>query len=648
VTAATIDVELALKLAASLAPERRRYAVPVRRGPQLRLDRHVDSPEPTDLDSVRRWVRSARRPTAIDLFCGAGGLSLGLQDAGLTVLVGADSDPIAIESYAANLAGLTYRGDLTNPQDLLEHLSAWGISSVDLVAGGVPCQPFSRAGRSKIRSLVDARVRSPEDARTALWESFVKVVEALQPRAVLLENVPDLAEWEDGAVLVGFCEALRELRYDTDARILPAYQYGVPQHRSRLFIVGVRDGSGFDWPVPDSSSPTLWDAIGDLPEIPGGQRDERMSYSGPVTGLQRRLREKVVPSDRMWIYDHITRDVRPDDLEAFRILPEGGTYADVPKNLRRYRSDIFTDKYKRLTKDGLSRTITAHIARDGYWYIHPTQHRTLSVREAARVQTFPDWFRFAGEPSHRFRQVGNAVPPLLGQAVGSALLRALSKRRRTSPRSASGFRTDLLEWHRMNSRSYPWRAAGSPWMVLLAEMCLHRTRADQVNSIFAELLAIAGSPAELIGNQAHGRDLLASLGLRWRADNIVRVAEVILELFDGMVPTTREALLTLPGVGDYVANAVICFGFGRSSILMDTNTERIVSRVAGHDRAGRRWQLRLDLYKLAGAVGADPAFNYGLLDLGALVCKHSSPLCLSCPVARHCATFHSQRSKRGT
>jgi len=647
-----IDVDLALHLAGVLTPDRGRYAVPVRRGVRLRLAHHPGSPDPADLRSVRRWVRSTRGLTAIDLFCGAGGLSLGLQASGFTVLVGADNDALAVETHAANLMSLPYLGDLTHPEDLLEHLSAWGIETVDLVAGGVPCQPFSSAGRAKIRSLVEARVRPRDDPRAILWQSFVRVVEHLRPRAVLLENVPDLAGWDEGAVLVGFCEALRQIGYETDARILQAYEHGVPQHRSRLFIVAVREGTDFKWPAPDPSGPpTLWDAIGDLPTVEGGQRDERLPYDRAKTPLQMRLRAGVADPDRRWVYDHITRSVRPDDMEAFRLLQPGGTYRDVPEALRRYRSDIFTDKYKRLSKDELSRTITAHIARDGYWYIHPIQHRTLSVREAARIQTFPDWFRFAGEPSHRFRQVGNAVPPALGEAVGRAVVAALTARPRRRPSLDApatvgrdlrgGFRRELLAWHADNRRNYPWRDGGSPWLVLLSEMCLHRTRADQVRGVYSDLAGMAPTPSDLLANQERVGELLSSLGLRWRLDNIVKVAEVLVNQFHGEVPKTRERLLGLPGVGDYVANAVLCFAFSQASILMDTNTERIVSRVTGHGRSTRRWQLRLDLYRLAGVAGADREFNYALLDLGALVCRASSPRCASCPISRHCGTFRS-------
>lgn len=633
-----LDASLALTLADPLV--RDRNALQYRRGNRLRLAPHPESPDPSDLKAVRRWVRAVPRPKAIDLFCGAGGLSLGLNDAGFSVIVGADSDAAAAETYAANLPGLSYLGDLGEPSDFLRHLAAWGIETVDLLAGGVPCQPFSRAGRSRIRGLVEAKARPSEDSRTALWRSFVEVVETLRPRAVLLENVPDLAEWGEGAVLVGFCESLRDIGYNTEARIISAFEHGVPQHRSRLFIVGLRDGSEFEW--PDSSpepNPTLWDAIGDLPEVPGGQRDERLPYARPSSALQVRLRRDVPSTDRCWVFDHITREVRPDDLEAYSHLPEGGTYRDIPEQLRRYRSDIFTDKYKRLARNELSRTITAHMSKDGYWYIHPIQPRTLSIREAARVQTFPDWFRFAGEPTHRYRQIGNAVPPLLGEAIGGALRRVLTSKPRKRARSRAGFRADLVAWHRENQRTFPWRAGASPWNVLLAEMCLHRTRADQVSAIYGQLVELAPSPSTLLENASDVRDLLSSLGLRWRVDNIIRVAEALVTTPHGTVPDTREALLALPGVGDYVANAVLTFGFGRRAILLDTNIERIVARVAGSGGPMRRWQMRLDLYRLASSEGADSGFNYALLDLGALVCRAATPRCLACPVSRHCAFF---------
>lgn len=622
----------------SLVVESRRPAVAVHRGVNLRLEPHPSAPDPLDLAAVREWVKRGDAPTAIDLFCGAGGLSLGLRDAGFRVLVGADNDAASMETHLANIGGLGYHGDLTEPEDLLQRLRAWRISDLDLLAGGVPCQPFSRAGRSKIRSLVETGQRSVDDPRARLWRSFIEVARALRPRAVLLENVPDLAVWDEGAVLVGFCDSLRELGYVTHAAILDAHAHGVPQHRSRLFVVAVKPGVRFEWPNSQQRTPSVYEAIGDLPVVPPAQRTERLAYDSPKTDLQRRLRRDVTRKDAGWLDDHITRDVRTDDAEAFALLGQGQTYADLPARLQRYRVDIFSDKYKRLEWGGLSRSITAHIAKDGYWYIHPDQHRTLSVREAARIQTFPDWFRFAGQPTLRYRQIGNAVPPLLAEAIGVQVRAALKRPAgRGRPRgTGASFRELLLRWHAECARAFPWRGCEEPWRVLMAEMCLHRTRAGQVEAVYGSLVALAPAPAAMLERADEVRETLRSLGLRWRVDKMIEVARVLVEEHEGVVPETEIGLLSLPGVGDYVANAVLCFGFGRRAVLLDTNTERIVGRVAGHS-AARRWQLRLDLYELAGRPGADADFNYALLDLGALVCRPNEPMCGECPVSQHCA-----------
>jgi DNA (cytosine-5)-methyltransferase 1 len=621
-------------MAATAPRTPRRTAVPHHRGANLRLTRHPSAPDPTDLDAVRAWVKRAPRPTAIDLFSGAGGLSLGLKDAGFSILLGADHDARAVETHTANLGGLGYVGDLSDPTELLDHLEGWGIQEVDLIAGGVPCQPFSRAGRSLIRNLVANGSRSADDPRADLWQGFMAIVAQLTPRAVLVENVPDLPSWDDGSVLMGFYDSLRELSYSVDARVLDAFQFGVPQHRARLILVALREAGEFEWPEPTDGITTLRDAIGDLPPVPPAQRAERIPYFGPRTAFQERLREGVAADDQDVIYDHITRDVRPDDAEAFALLEEGQTYIDLPERLRRYRSDIFTDKYKRLSWSEVSRSITAHIAKDGYWYIHPQQHRTLSVREAARVQTFPDWFRFAGQPSLRLRQIGNAVPPLLAEAVGQRLAAALTSDRQAQA-PAFDFRESLLDWHRRNRRRYPWRSGHpDPWTVLSAELCLTRTRSDLVPGIFDALRRLAPTPVVLL-SRADPVGALRALGLGARAELLVQVARRLMAEHGGSVPEGELDLRDLPGVGENIAQAVLCFAFGRRAVLLDATTARLVRRFSGRMDT-RRWQIRLDLYQLAGSPGPDAAFNYALLDHGALVCRGEEPLCHECPVRERC------------
>lgn len=555
------------------------------------------------------------------------------------MLVGADSDAWAIETHAANMPGLTWCGDLTDPNELLQTLDVWGIDHVDLVAGGVPCQPFSRAGRSRIDQLVASGARNDDDPRARLWESFVEIVARLQPRAVLVENVPDLPRWDDGAVLLGFYESLGALGYAVEARVLDGFRWGVPQHRQRLILVGLRDGHGHRWPEPTDELTSLRDAIGDLPIIPRAQRAESLPYDPDRTSstFQHEMRAGLVPEERRVIHDHITRDVRPDDLEAFSLLGEGGTYIDLPERLRRYRSDVFTDKYKRLDWNELCRSITAHIAKDGYWYIHPDQHRTLSVREAARVQTFPDGFRFAGTQTHRYRQIGNAVPVKLGQVVGEAILASLASAPAVGAGRQATVASDLLRWQLDRPASEPWREGDDPWLVLLAELTLKRKRRSELPALYRQLARIAPTPKALARHPEQSRERLAQLGLGAGATLAVDAATTIAKRFGGEVPDDEVLLRMIPGVGDYVCQAVRCFGFGRRTVLLDHNTGRVAARLHGHSTQ-RRFQLRLDLYRDAGPGGPGMGFNRALLDLGTSICRPVTPLCDRCPLAGVCVS----------
>jgi DNA (cytosine-5)-methyltransferase 1 len=548
-----------------------------------------------------------------------------------------------VETHAANLGGLGYVGDLSDPSELLDQLDGWGIDHVELVAGGVPCQPFSRAGQSKLRELIRSGDRHPQDPRASLWRSFMQIVERLTPDAVLVENVPDLPSWDDGAVLSGFLQTLGDLGYAVDARVLDCYRYGVPQHRSRLLLVGLRGGRRMQWPKPTDELVTLRDAIGDLPPVPGGQRAERLPYRprpGAASAFRRRMRRGLPSAQQRWIHDHMTRAVREDDWEAYTGLAPGQTYADMPARLQRYRTDIFTDKYKRLSWDELSRTITAHIAKDGYWYIHPEQHRTLSIREAARLQTFPDRFRFAGQPSHRFAQIGNAVPPVLADAVGRSLLRSLDAAERES--SADGARRRrLLSWH-AREPPHPWRRpAMDPWLVLAAELSLERSSNDKLRARFRALASVAPSPNAVLANRSP-QDVLEDAGLSSHgASAVVNAAFAVVELFNGTVPEDDLELRAIPGVGDSLAKAVLCFGHGRRAVPLHAAAARVAARVAGHDEK-TRWQLRLDLHRLAGPLGPDSEFNAAVIWLGNVICRPNKPLCLQCPIQTDCAYARSE------
>ena len=622
--------------------------IPRARPPSVHLQPHQCSPNPVDLQSVQAWLERTPKPWAVDLFSGAGGLSFGLARAGFSIVAAADNDGVALSTHGANFPSLTWLGDLSSPDGFLSALQSWGINEIDLLAGGPPCQPFSNAGISKIASLVRSGDRKAHDSRRDLWRSYFSFVDALAPRAVLLENVPDMARSQEGAILVQYLQEMEARGYRSVVRVLESWQYGVPQHRKRLFIVGVKDHIGFEWPEPPERKVTLRDAIGDLPQVPPGQLDNTIEYSGhPTSSLGKLLRSGLDGHDAKVLWDHVTRFVRDDDAEAFSLMGEGQTYQDLPDRLRRYRGDIFSDKYVRLRWDGLSRSITAHLAKDGYWYIHPQQNRTLSVREAARIQTFPDSFRFAGSMTSRFAQIGNAVPPLLAQAVGGSLLAALkaSSEVHDLRTESSSFRPALNEWHRNNGRDYPWRRHTEPWSTFLAETCLHRTKADQVSAVFEDLLSIAPTAATLLTNQKRFREASASLGLAWRTESLIDAAGSLVNEHGGVPPNDWSALNSLPGVGDYVASAVLCFAYEHHAVLLDTNTLRVARRIVG-DPSLPKWEARVELYRRSTPLGPDADWNYALLDLGGTVCTSRHPTCDRCPVSEMCVTGQEKMKPR--
>jgi DNA (cytosine-5)-methyltransferase 1 len=406
--------------------------LPTHRGEIVVLPERSGSPAEDN-----HWKTALHNPNSfivLDLFCGAGGMSLGFEDAGFVVAAGIDTNPSACQTHAANFPGKTLNYDLQaidDPSSLLQEL---GIPRIDVIIGGPPCQGFSKAGLSKLRSLElqDTAVRQEIDARNRLYKHFVRFVAELKPLFFVMENVPHLNTYAQGIIARDIQKDFTALGYTVQPVVLNAAHFGVPQSRRRLFFIGSRIGAIWRAPRPAfSDAPrTLRDAIGDLPVVQAPSLIERLPYQPQqATQYQALMRSRVSMEDRDVIYDHIVRPIREDDIEIFKLMQPGGKYRDIPEHYRRYRSDTFDDKYYKLPWDLPGNTITAHMAKDGYRYIHPDQVRTLSVREAARVQSFPDHFRFAGSRSARFIQIGNAVPPILAQAIAESVLRALQRHR---------------------------------------------------------------------------------------------------------------------------------------------------------------------------------------------------------------------------
>ncbi len=376
-------------------------------------------------------------PCGVDLFSGAGGFGLGFAGAGLHIAASLDNDPDAVATVAANPVDgqrLVLDTDIRSfcPRmmgHLIRKLSP--RYRVDFIIGGPPCQGWSRVGRGKLRSL--GRIGSAPapfaEGRNRLYRPFLRYVSHFRPRAVLMENVRGMECYygHDGTKAV--TTKLESMGFRTKVVPLDAADFGLPQHRRRLVIVGIREELGVELDEPSGppsglgladAAPTVRDAIRDLPWVPSGNPREVMSYrrKGEVAPYLHLLRPDLMNGS---VTAHVTRPHRPEDREAFRSLEPGGIYADLPDRLKRYRDDIFPDKYRRLEWDRPSPCLTAHLAKDGYSHIHPSQARTISVREAARIQGFPDWYFISGSMGSRFRQIGNSVPPLLAYALGIAL-----------------------------------------------------------------------------------------------------------------------------------------------------------------------------------------------------------------------------------
>ncbi len=374
---------------------------------------------------------------------------------------------------------------------------------MELLAGGPPCQPFSRAGRSKIRHRILNGFADPSEERRHLWRSFLEIVTIAQPPAVLMENVPDMALDKDMFILRTMVHELESIGYAVEERVVDTSQYGVPQFRQRLILVALRDKTLFTWPapLPDQSDGVERDRRPSLCRrrmAAGGRRRRLGTLRGaeeriPAPYARRNGRRRRQPGLRP---DHAP--VREDDKIAFEHMDAKTRYSDLPEELRRYRADIFDDKYKRLDENGLSRTITAHIAKDGYWYIHPKDNRTLTVREAARIQTFPD----------RYRSLGRRQRPSARSATRSRRSSANNSARRSVPAWTSRARQDhqastqaqrLADWFRVSrTLAVPWLRASTRWQVISAEILLDRLGGQQLQWIWP-LVERWEKPADTLG-----------------------------------------------------------------------------------------------------------------------------------------------------
>ncbi|ERK47635.1 DNA (cytosine-5-)-methyltransferase [[Eubacterium] cylindroides ATCC 27803] len=349
--------------------------------------------------------------TVIDLFSGAGGLSKGFLDAGYDVVLGIDFDDSALKTFEKNHGrAKALKLDLFNLENVQLIVKEFNKKHkvLDVLIGGPPCQGFSLAGK-----------REEDDKRNTLYKAMVKLAEIMRPRAVVIENVPGMLTLYNGAGKEKIFTDFEKLGYKMSVKVLYAPEYGVPQIRKRAFFVGLLNSKQeFEFPNPILSSDefiTCEDAIGDLPALDGIYGEEVQEYEcSPKTKYQAEMRKNSTK-----IYNNIGTIHSEKTVKMISLVPEGKNYKSLPEEYRGLYK--YNEALTRYHSKKPSLTInTGHRSHFHYKY-----NRIPTVRESARLQSFPDDFVFYGNKSEQYKQVGNAVPPKLGFAIAEKLKKYL-------------------------------------------------------------------------------------------------------------------------------------------------------------------------------------------------------------------------------
>lgn len=361
-----------------------------------------------------------QKPVVIDLFCGAGGLSEGFRQAGYRVAAGNDFDEAAGATFRKTHPDAVFFPGPIEDHNAEHILNVTGLKrgELNVLVGGPPCQGFS----------VYNHQRGLHDARSSMYLQYLRMVEGLWPEWVVLENVTGMTSAGGGAVVRAIIAGLETMGYRVESKILKAEEFGIPQERRRIVFIGNRIGRPISFPHPTHGHGllpfiTVRSAIGDLHALSNGEDKGDLPYQ---------VKSSCAYQDEMrvgstLVTNHSAARLSQTNISRLAHIPQGGSWRDIPFDLlpsgmkKAKRSD-HTKRYGRLRWDGLASTILTKC--DPHWgaFFHPEQDRALTVREAARLQSFPDWFTFSGSRTEQYVQVGNAVPPLLGRAIAHAIM----------------------------------------------------------------------------------------------------------------------------------------------------------------------------------------------------------------------------------
>jgi DNA (cytosine-5)-methyltransferase 1 len=394
--------------------------------------------------SERSAEHVAPSPSFADFFCGAGGLSLGFEWAGLTPKIATDLDEWCMATYAYNRSNASIEMSAGDIRDWLARHKKRKSWDIDVVTGGVPCQSFSTANRQ----------RKENDPRDKLYTSLLEACRLTGPKIILIENVSGMLKEYDGVI-----QDLDKLGYRAAHLVLNAKDYGIPQNRRRVFFIavsrkhfsdaesGLRSITRAILDKKTSNPISLKEAIGDLPPLSAHSKRNDTSFNNERSGKAFTMHSLSDASG--WVrslhgnapavplFHHKARYNNKRDIEIFGLLTPGeNSLAASIQEIMPYanRNGIFKDKYFKLKYDEYCKTITAHMRYDCNMYIHPEQARGLTAREAARVQSFPDDYVFLGNFQRLYHQIGNAVPPLLAKVLGEAIRDQLLSKKKINKR----------------------------------------------------------------------------------------------------------------------------------------------------------------------------------------------------------------------
>ncbi|MDC6450346.1 DNA cytosine methyltransferase [Pseudomonadales bacterium] len=344
----------------------------------------------------------------VDLFSGCGGLSHGFEQAGFECVVGVDVDEAALTTFGHNHPhAVPMKLDLSEESSIREIVKILGSTPIDVIVGGPPCQGFSLTG-----------TRNEDDSRNKLFFSMFKLAEKLNPKVLVIENVPGIANLYGGRARAAILFEFERLGYTAHEKLFFAPDFGVPQIRKRMFFVGVKDDYEFEFPLPTHQPEryvTCEQAIGDLPVFNTELGSEFSMYDTKASSdYQLMMRDGANE-----LFNHVGTKHTDHVISVIRQVPEGGNHKDLPPGVGDSRK--FNEAWTRYHSQKPSKTIdTGH--RN---HFHYKWDRVPTVRENARLQSFPDHFQFLGSKTQQYKQVGNAVPPLLGKHLGEAILKML-------------------------------------------------------------------------------------------------------------------------------------------------------------------------------------------------------------------------------